>query len=182
MDYLISKFIDNELEIGEKITFVERAHQDRTFREESLKLLQQEKLLRSDIVDRVPPLILPLRKKKFSSYLRPVSLFASGVAGLLIILYLAFPSQMVTSNSHRFVIYQPQVRQVEITGSFTDWKRIPLKPTGSSGYWEVTLTIPEGEHRYTYILEGHQRISDPTVPARERDDYGGENSIIYVGA
>jgi len=63
--------------------------------------------------------------------------------------------------------------------SFTRWKRIPLKPTGSSGYWEVSLTIPEGEHRFTYILLGQQRISDPRVPTREKDDFGGENSILY---
>ncbi|MEW6185392.1 MAG: glycogen-binding domain-containing protein [Thermodesulfobacteriota bacterium] len=182
MDDIISKFIDNEMDLEEKIVFVERIHGDRTFRDESLELLQQEKLLRSEMVERIPAVILPVRKKFFTPFLRPAAVFASGMAALLIILFFSFPSRVATPTTHRFVLYLPQVRQVEITGSFTDWKRIPLKPTGSSGYWEVTLTIPEGEHRFTYILEGHQRISDPTVPTREKDDFGGENSLLYVGA
>ena len=72
------------------------------------------------------------------------------------------------------------VSQVEITGTFTDWKRIPMRKVGTSGYWETSLDIAEGEHRFTYILEGRQAIADPTIPAREFDDLGGENSIFHV--
>jgi hypothetical protein len=51
---------------------------------------------------------------------------------------------------------------------------------GDSGYWEVTLNLPAGEHRFSYILEGKQRLSDPTIMTRELDDFGGENSILEV--
>ena len=49
---------------------------------------------------------------------------------------------------------------------------------GSSGYWEIRLELPEGEHRYSYVLEGGQTFADPTVTAQELDDFGGKNSIL----
>jgi hypothetical protein len=55
-----------------------------------------------------------------------------------------------------------------------------MKRVGTSGYWEVTLDLPEGEHRFSYILEGNRRLADPTILTREHDDFGGENSILEV--
>jgi 1,4-alpha-glucan branching enzyme len=52
---------------------------------------------------------------------------------------------------------------------------------GSSGYWTLTLTLPEGEHRYSYQVQNGEQMADPTVTTRERDDYGGENTVIVVG-
>ena len=40
--------------------------------------------------------------------------------------------------------------------------------------------MPAGEHRFAYILDGDKRMADPTLPAVERDDFGGENSILSV--
>ena len=57
---------------------------------------------------------------------------------------------------------------------------MPMKKTGSNGYWETTLEMPAGEHRLCYIIEGGKRIPDPTILAREKDDFGGENSILEV--
>ena len=90
------------------------------------------------------------------------------------------PFRETSQIRKRFVIYRPDVSQVKITGSFTDWQIIPMRKIGDSGYWEITLTLPEGEHRFTYILEGSQRFADPTIPIREQDDFGGENSILLV--
>jgi 1,4-alpha-glucan branching enzyme len=83
-------------------------------------------------------------------------------------------------RTHRFVLYQPDVDRVEITGSFLDWSAVPMKRSGTSGYWEAILDVPSGEHRLCYIIEGHERIPDPTISIREKDDFGGENSILIV--
>ncbi len=48
-EYLISLFIDNELDIEEKITFVETVHDDRRFTDEAISLLRQEKRLRAEL-------------------------------------------------------------------------------------------------------------------------------------
>ena len=83
-------------------------------------------------------------------------------------------------TTHRFVLFQPDVSRVEITGSFLGWEAVPMRRSGASGYWEVVLEVPAGEHRLCYILEGDRRIPDPTIPIREKDDFGGENSILAV--
>jgi hypothetical protein len=181
MNVLISKFIDNELDLDDKIEFVGRVHEDRIFKDESIALLEMEKIIRADVVDHTPPFKMKIKKKRFSFGLRPLGVMASAAAAAAIIIFFIFshPAQDPTA-SHRFVIYRPDVTRAEITGTFTDWQRIPMNRLGSSGYWDITLKLPSGEHRYTYILEGQKRFADPTVPTGEFDDFGGRNSIISV--
>jgi 1,4-alpha-glucan branching enzyme len=108
-------------------------------------------------------------------------MFATGLAAALLIMLFVMPRQEVpVLTTHRFVLYQPDVKQVEITGSFLGWSAVPLKRSGTSGYWEAVLEVPAGEHRLCYIIEGDKRIPDPTIPIREKDDFGGENSILAV--
>jgi 1,4-alpha-glucan branching enzyme len=109
-----------------------------------------------------------------------MAIFASGLAAALILFFFTQPPKEQLSAAHRFVIYQPGVEQVEITGSFTDWRTLPMNRAGTSDYWEITIDVPVGEHRFSYILEGDQQLADPTVLTREKDDFGGENSILEV--
>lgn len=182
MGYIISMFIDDELSIEDKIDFVERVHGDKAFMDESISLLHQEKILRSEIVNHVPLVEFKVRKKVFRSILRPLGMLAPAMATAILVFFLFFsrPPEVSPSIPHRFVIYQPNVSQVELAGSFTEWRMIPMNRTGSGEYWEITLDITKGEHRFTYILDGHQRIADPTILIREQDDFGGENSILVV--
>ena len=180
-DYLISMFIDDEFDLDDKIEFVETVHEDRNFKEETVGFLRQEKVIRSDVVDRLPHINVKLKEGSGFSIWRPLGIFASGLATALIIFYIfAQPSEAPLSMTRRFVIYQPGVERVEIAGSFTDWRTLPMNRAGSSDYWEITLDVPVGEHRFSYILEGDKRLADPTILSRERDDFGGENSIIEV--
>lgn len=183
MNHLISMFIDDELDIDDKIAFIESVERDRSYKQETIELLHQEKELRSDVVDYIPTVdVKPVIdwKKNVISFLRPVSVFASGLAAALIIIWLFTPSQQSYPIPNRFVIYRPDIKRAEITGSFIDWKKLPMQQIGNSGYWEITLTLPEGEHRFTYILDSTKRFADPTIPAREMDDFGGQNSILQV--
>jgi len=184
MHYYISMFIDNELGLDEKIEFVKSIHDDDEVYKESLELLEQEKILTSDILTYAPTFALKEKKNWFSLLSLKPLMFASAGAMAVIIALLMFPLQKNTVSRipHRFVIYQPEVSKVEISGSFIDWKVLPLNRVGSSGYWQIELDIPEGEHRYTYIVGGEERVADPTILTREQDDFGGENSILLVGA
>ena len=182
MHYMISMFIDDELDIDNKIEFVEKVHGAKVFKDETIELLHQEKLIRSEVVDRVPEVELKARKRlTFRSLLRPVGLLAPALAAAVIILLLLMPPQVTTSTPYRFVIYDPDVDRVDITGDFTKWRRIPLNRVKSTGYWEATLDLPHGEHRFAYILDDERRFADPTILTREHDDFGGENSILLVG-
>jgi hypothetical protein len=183
MKYLISMFIDDEMDLDEKIGFVKKVHEEDDFYDESLELLEQEKLIRSTPVDSVP-LIRPKEKKSWFDLflLRPYRLLApaGAMAAVIILLIFSLQEEAPVSINHRFIIYEPEVSKVEISGSFTDWKVLQLKRIGSTGYWQIELDIPKGEHRYTYILEERERVADPTILTREQDDFGGENSVLFV--
>ncbi len=180
MNTLISMFIDNELDLDEKIEFVERIHKDWDFKNESVEILNMEKIIRTDVVDRIPALKIKTKKKRFPSVFRWMGLWIPAAAAVLIAFFILYHPRQLPTTSHRFVIYRPDVTSAEIAGTFTDWQRIPLNQIGASGYWDITISLPAGEHRFTYILDGEKGFADPTVAARELDDFGGQNSILSV--
>ena len=180
-DYLISSYIDDELDLDEKVEFVETVHEHASFKNEALDLLRQEKLVRGKVVDHTPVVVFPEKRWLLMPLWRPAGMFAAGLAAALLIMALVMPGQeLPVTKTYRFVLYQPGVRQVEITGSFLGWSAVPMRRSGTSGYWEAVLELPAGEHRLCYIIEGDKRIPDPTIPIREKDDFGGENSILAV--
>lgn len=191
-DHLISQFIDNEMDLDEKITFVETVHASEQFSTETVALLEQEKLLR-DIplpaldLDKVSPTmaIKPAFSwlNLFKSWWQPLSGFAA-VMFIIATGWLLTHQQLppaATQGEYRFVLYLPQVKQAEIIGTFTNWSPVPMQKIGQTGYWALTLKVPQGEHRYSYLIENDGRIADPSVAAREHDDFGGENSVIIIG-
>lgn len=186
-DYLISMFVDNELDIEEKIEFVETVHRNTSFKDETVELLDQERLLHSDMVTAVPnisiPVYRPEKTRGFRLWFAPLSGFASAMV-LVALVSLFHPAPIISPDGmqHRFVIYRPDVTKAAIVGDFTRWSPVPMEKIGDSGYWAVTLKLPTGEHRYSYLVDDERQIADPTVLTLEQDDFGGENSIIKVTA
>ncbi|MEE4240598.1 MAG: glycogen-binding domain-containing protein [Desulfopila sp.] len=188
-EYLISLYIDDELKLQEKIEFVENIHTDNSYYRETIALLEQEVELRDvHSFSQVPndyttPSFLGFLVKRWWSAGVVTALLACFilVAGLKL-----FPVNPVALNTvaledHRFVLYFPTEEELNIIGTFTNWKPVPMQKVGSSGYWNLTLSIPEGEHKYSYMVGDGEMIADPTIPAREKDDFGGENSVIQLG-
>ena len=183
-DYLISMFIDNELDLDEKIEFVETIHEDNSFTNETIELLNQDKLLQDEMVTLMPmaptPVTTVAKPSIFKRFFPPLAGFATALT-VVATIFLFRPEPIVNNEElHRFVIYLPDTNQAEIIGSFTGWVPVAMEKLGTSGYWALNLTIPEGEHRYSYLVDNNIQIADPTVQAREQDDFGGENSIIRV--
>jgi hypothetical protein len=184
-DYLISQFIDDELNIDEKCEFVETVHASRSFKDETIDFLNQEKILRQDAVSFVPPVVWTEKRRFNKLWRRRFGLLATGLAAALL-LFMVFqppdrskappmPSAMIP---YRFVIFQPEAQKAQIVGSFTGWQTVPMRKSG--GYFQVTMALPAGEHRFSYIIDGRQQVTDPTLPVHEPDDFGGENSILEV--
>ncbi len=185
MDYLSSMYIDNEMDLDEKKRFVEKVRSDKAFYTQTLDLLALEQL----IEDRpVMPEATPENRwtppiwTKLVHLFKPLGFAAIGFSTAVLILFAVFQYPPPPLCSNRFVLFKPLADQVELVGSFTGWQRIAMKRIGNSGYWELNLPVISGEHRFAYILNGDARIADPTLPAREADDFGGVNSILNVVA
>jgi len=181
---LISMFIDDEMDLDEKIEFVEQVHADARFKESTIEILHMEKDLRGDVVELIPQVIAP-EKNRSRVFFRPMHLLgASLAAAAALLLFLFWPAPHETpkiNEPYRFVLYRPDVSQAAIAGDFTGWRDVPLQRIGSSGYWEISLSLPRGEHRYVFVLGGSERVPDPTVMTREPDDFGGVNTVIATG-
>jgi len=187
-DYLISMFIDDELDFDEKIEFVTTVHQDGDYADETIELLEQEKLLRAPMVERLPEVQLgrvQAQKSRLPPWLfgvKPVSCLAGTLAAVVLMLLFRPVSQVAGPQlqDHRFVIFQPEANRAEIVGSFTDWKPVPMERVGAAGYWSITLPLSTGEYRYSFLMDQGAPMADPTVSSREHDDFGGENSILRI--
>lgn len=185
MDYLSSMYIDNEMDLDEKKQFVEKIRSDCAFYTQTLDLLALEQLLGQE-----PVMPEPTPEKRWqpsvwinlTRLFKPLGFAALGFSAALLIFVIGFRSPVLPLYNNRFVLFEPGAEQVELVGSFTGWQRISMNRIGSSGYWELILPVVSGEHRFAYILNGESRIADPTLLARETDDFGGENSILSVEA
>lgn len=184
MDHLTSLFIDDEMTMDDKISFVHHLKNAPSTADEALHLLKQEMLIRGEVVTHIPKSTFATTTawEKIRAFMvQPKSLVTASLAAAVAVLILVLSSPQVTLQPNRFVIYRPDVTRAEITGTFTDWKRVPMQAVGSSGYWEIILALPEGEHRFSYILNGQDSFPDPTILTREQDDFGGQNSVLFVG-
>lgn len=85
------------------------------------------------------------------------------------------------SVSVRFVLYAPAAHQVAVAGSFNQWDpaAAPLVRSGTNGVWTATLTLPVGQHQYTFVVDGTSWLPDPSAPAVD-DGFGRRNSVVAV--
>ena len=191
-DLLISQYIDNELNLDEKIVFVKKIHADQSYTQLTEELLEQEKILCAEIaapmpqapVAAYPPLVnrvLHALRHRLKMFAFP--LLAMAVLVCMILVYTHPEKKHVAANhemTYRFVLYNPGASKAEVIGSFSKWRPLPMERIGSSGYWSATIKLPEGEYTYSYLLDAKQRITDPTVNLKEHDDFGGENSVLKL--
>jgi hypothetical protein len=67
--------------------------------------------------------------------------------------------------------------RVELAGTFSDWKPVPL--TRTSEGWEAEIALPPGRHRVAVRINGGPWRA-PRGTARMRDEYGGEAGLVVV--
>jgi Glycogen recognition site of AMP-activated protein kinase len=81
-----------------------------------------------------------------------------------------------------FELLAPRARSVSVAGSFNGWRAGALTMAKhADGLWSVTVPLAVGEHRYDFVVNGHQWVPDPTAHRQVDDGFGGVNSVIVVG-
>ena len=168
MEHYISLYIDDELSLSEKIRFVEIIHQNDRYKDEALMLLEQEKVVGAVLQNQVSETDIP---RPFN--VSRMTAFGKAMAAFFIFI-LAFLAGAGT------IYFQPDTPVDTVSSSFTNWRKIPLTPVGMSGYWELVMEVPSGEHRYSFIVDGTKLLPDPTSSLQESDDFGTINSILRV--
>lgn len=81
---------------------------------------------------------------------------------------------------HQFTYYQKGLQSISLVGQFNDWDADSTALTEvSEGVWTVTLRLRPGVYEYQFILNGVQRVTDPTMP-QVSNDFGSPNSVVTV--
>ena len=81
---------------------------------------------------------------------------------------------------HQFTYYQKGLKSISLVGEFNDWAPDSTQLTEvSEGVWTVTLRLRPGVYEYQFILNGEQRVTDPTMP-QVSNDFGSPNSVVTV--
>jgi hypothetical protein len=81
---------------------------------------------------------------------------------------------------HQFTYYQKGLKSISLVGEFNDWDADSTMLTEvSPGVWTVSLPLRPGVYEYQFILNGAQRVTDPTMP-QVSNDFGSPNSVVTV--
>lgn len=89
-----------------------------------------------------------------------------------------------TQRPVQFVLVAPTARKVQVVGDFNDWDTTHAEFSAQhrgGGVWSVTATVPEGHHRYSFVVDDSLWVADPTAPKMLDDDFGMPNSALVVG-
>jgi len=81
----------------------------------------------------------------------------------------------------QFIMVAPTASSVSVVGHFNDWDMAaaPMVYDSVHGAWSVTIPLPPGRHEFQYVIDGKQRVNDPTLP-QVSSDFGSPNSVITI--
>lgn len=81
----------------------------------------------------------------------------------------------------QFVLVAPEASEVTLVGDFNDWSvsATPLRQA-EGGVWTVTVPLPPGRYRYSFVVDGKVWRNDPDAASME-DEFGRPNSVVTVG-
>ncbi|HEY2374606.1 MAG TPA: isoamylase early set domain-containing protein [Gemmatimonadaceae bacterium] len=93
-------------------------------------------------------------------------------------------SHVTPRRAVQFVLVAPTARKVQVVGDFNDWDTTHPEFSAQhrgGGVWSVTAAVPEGHHRYSFVVDDSLWVADPTAPRALDDDFGVPNSALVVG-
>jgi|SRR6266496_2652694 len=79
-----------------------------------------------------------------------------------------------------FAFNAPGASTVLLVGDFTHWQKNPVSMSKQpDGIWRATLSLPPGEHRYRFVVDGEWR-DDPECQLKIANPYGGHDSVVRI--
>lgn len=141
-------------------------------------------------VRRSRPASPPLRWLLAPRPLRPVAILAAAAVAFL----LAFPVARLTGDRGvesengasrvyvQFVLQVEGAHSVAVAGDFTGWstERFILRDDDADGVWTGLFPVPSGIHKYMFVVDGEDWVTDPFADAYVDDGFGGRNALLEV--
>jgi len=82
----------------------------------------------------------------------------------------------------RFVYIDKEAESVSVAGDFSNWEPIELtkKQLNGEQVWTGLVPMDRGEHRYMFVKNGEQWVTDPLATVQQDDGFGNKNAVIYL--
>jgi len=82
----------------------------------------------------------------------------------------------------QFVFVRPDARSVALAGDFNGWdpERHLLRDPDGDGVWTGAFDLPAGLHKYMFVVDGVEWVTDPRAERYVDDGYGMRNALITV--
>jgi hypothetical protein len=82
----------------------------------------------------------------------------------------------------QFVFVAPTAESVSLVGDFNNWEMgaTPLAAGPARSVWTVRVRLPNGRHRYAFVVDDSTWAADPSAPPAAGDDFGVPSSVVTV--
>lgn len=80
-----------------------------------------------------------------------------------------------------FRFFARNARRVQVVGDFTNWLARPIEMApGADGWWRVSAVMPAGEHRFRYLIDNSQWVTDYAAFGVAPNNFGQFDSVLVV--
>lgn len=82
----------------------------------------------------------------------------------------------------RFVYVDSDAESISVAGDFSEWEPISLTRVSINGdqAWTGLIPLTRGEHRYMFIKDGEEWVTDPFAKTFRDDGFGNRNAVISL--
>lgn len=82
----------------------------------------------------------------------------------------------------QFVFDSGHATSVAVAGDFNGWDpaEAPLRDPDGDGVWTAMFPLQPGVHKYMFVVDGKQWVTDPRAEAHVEDGFGMRNALITV--
>lgn len=82
----------------------------------------------------------------------------------------------------RFLLVDDTASTVAVAGDFTDWEPVALTAQQVEGQtvWSGVVPVVRGEHRYMFVVDDEEWVTDPLATVQRDDGFGNRNAILIL--
>jgi len=81
----------------------------------------------------------------------------------------------------QFILEAPDAASVAVAGDFNEWApQFALADPDGDGIWSGRVRLAPGVHKYMFVVDGTDWVTDPHAERYTEDGFGNRNAVIAI--